>query len=152
MELIAHRYRVARKDYCCDLCRDTIKKGDKYCYSFIKDGGDYWIHRSHLECEFVSQELWEWINPWDGMHDDEFLEGVQSFCRRMICPNCASWDDEYDECRNDEPYCMSKIVEKLKEFDFCLVKPPECLNLKPSRRYWGFVKKDEPVTKLPRYE
>lgn len=86
------------------------------------------------------------------MHDDEFLEGVQSFCRKMICPNCASWDDEYDECRNDEPYCMSKIVEKLKEFDFCLVKPPEFLDLKPVRRCWGFVKKDEPVTKLPRYE
>ena len=50
------------------------------------------------------------------------------------------------------PVCMNKIVEKLKEFDFCLVKPPEFLNLAPGRRCWGFVKKEEPVTKLPRYE
>lgn len=152
METIARRYRVAKKEHHCDFCRGKIDKGEKYSYAFIRDGGDHWSHKSHLECEFVANELWSWINPWDGMHDDEFVDGCNSFCRRVICPHCPSWDDEVDECDKDEYYCIDKIVEKLKEFDWCLVKPPANLNIPPHRRCWGLCKKEEPVTKLPRYE
>lgn len=59
---------------------------------------------------------------------------------------------EYDEGDKDEYYCIDKIVEKLKEFDWCLIKPPANLNIPPHRRCWGLCKKEEPVTKLPRYE
>lgn len=150
METIARRYRVAKKDHCCDFCRGQIAKGEKYSYSFIRDGGDHWSHKAHLECEFVANELWGWINPWDGMTDDDFMDGCNTFCRKMICPNCASWDDEYNECRNDESYCIDKITEKLMEYDFCLVKPPESMKVPAGRRYWGLVKKETPITKLPR--
>lgn len=150
METIARRYRVAKKEHHCDFCRGRIAKGEKYSYSFIRDGGDNWSHKAHLECEFVANELWSWINPWDGMTEDDFMDGCNTFCRKFICPHCASWDDEYEECRNDESYCIDKIAAKLKEYDFCIVTPPESLKIPAGRRCWGFVKKETPVTELPR--
>ena len=150
MDLIAHRYRVAKKDYRCDLYRGNINKDDKYCYSFIEDGDDSWSHRAHIECEFVANELWNYINPWDGMSDEEFIDGCRDFCRHMLCPNCACWDDEYEECRNVQDFCFDKIVEELKKYDFTTVKTDD--PRAKGKRCWGFVKKDEPVTKLPRYE
>lgn len=151
MDLIARRYRVARKEHCCDLCRDTIEKEQKYSYSFIKDGSDHWSFRSHLECDFVMNELWEYINPWDGMHDDEFIDGCRDFCRHMLCPRCENCD-KYGDCTVDEDFCFDKIVEVLKEYDFTLVKPPVDNPNAWGKRCWGLVKKDEPVIKLPRYE
>lgn len=149
MEQIARRYRKAKKCYTCELCGYTIEVGEKYSYQVNKDGNDFWDFKSHLECEFLCNELWEFIDPWDGMYEDDFLDGVQDFCVRMICPNCPSYDNEHKECRNDQCYCMDKCVEKLKEYDFTLVKCdlPEAIG----RRCWGFVKKENPVKELPRY-
>ena len=150
MEQIARRYQRAKKRHVCEFCGASIEIGEKYCYQVIKDGSDFWDHKSHLECEFFCNELWEFIDPWDGMTEDDFNDGVREFCARMICPDCSSYDDEYRECRKDECYCIDKCVEKLKEYDFTLVKCdlPEA----QGKRCWGFVKKDNPVTKLPRYE
>jgi hypothetical protein len=148
MELIAQRHRVARKEHKCDLCNGQIEKGTKYSYAFIKDNGDHWSFKSHLECEFVANELWDFINPWDGMRDDDFLDGCHDFCQHMICPKCPHFDGNC--CDQDEYFCFDKIVEVLKEYDFTLVKCdlPEARG----KRCWGFVKKENPVTKLPRYE
>lgn len=150
MQQIAKRFPRAKKSYHCDLCRGSINKGEQYSYQFNTDGGEAYAFRSHLECDFVCNELWEFMNPWDGVTDWEFLDGCTEFCRRMICPNCAEWDKKCNECLKDELYCLEKVVEKLKEYDFCWIKPPVDVPEAVGKRCWGFVKKDTPVTELPR--
>lgn len=139
-------YRTARKQHVCNLCNGYIDPGDRYHYEFNKDGSDVWSFLAHLECQFVAQELWEFIDPWDGMFDDEFQDGVRRFCKNMICPKCKNYNMEDEDCMNDESYCIHHCVTLLKEYDFTTVKVD---NPKPFGRYWGLVKKEHPLTKLP---
>lgn len=137
-------YRTARKKHVCNLCNGYIDPGDRYRYEFNKDGSDVWSYRAHIECAFVAEELWEYIYPWDGMDDSDFQDGVREFCQRMICPTCKNY--AAGECMNDECYCLHHCVNVLKKYDFTRVKVD---NPKPYARYWGFVKKEHPLTKLP---
>lgn len=148
MESIARRYRKAKKEHICELCGNTISVGEKYCYQFNKDGSDVWSFKSHLECDFLCNELWYYIDPWDGMTEDEFIDGVRDFCRHMICPKCPKWNTTCYECTDDNDFCTEECVKVLKEYDFTTVKCdlPEARG----RRAWGLVPKEHPVTELPR--
>ena len=139
-------YRTARKQHVCNLCNGCIKPGERYHYEFNKDGSDVWSFQAHLECQFVAQELWDFIAPWDGMQDDEFQDGVREFCQKMICPTCKDLDGETSECMKDESYCLNHCASLLKKYDFTTVKVE---NPKPFGRYWGLVEKEHPLTKLP---
>lgn len=146
MENIKSCYRRARKPHVCNFCNGEIRPGTRYCYEFNKQGGEVWNFYSHLECQFVAQELWHFIDPYDGMEDTDFQDGVREFCQHMICPGCDQFDPVYRECTEDKSYCISKCVEVLKQYDF--ISAPE---LGPLKCYWiwRLVKKSEPVTLLP---
>ena len=106
---LSHKDRIARKEHRCDWCNETIHKGEKYHYqTFIYDGV---IHdwKSHLSCERIVSAIWDYIDPDDGMTDDEFSEGCADVCREFICPDCPEWSKEYGECEKDESYCLDRI-------------------------------------------
>lgn len=94
----------------------------------------------------MAQELWEFIAPYDGMEDTDFQDGVQEFCQRMICPGCDLFDPLSRECTEDRPYCISKCVEVLKQYDFIFESKT---GPRGYYRLWSLVKKPEPVTLLP---
>ena len=74
-----------------------------------------------MECNDVANILWEYIDPYEGMTEDDFYNGCRDFCRVFICKDCEYADKEtYDEleCNLDKSYCLDKIVEKLKHYDF----------------------------------
>ena len=44
--------RKARKDYQCSVCKNQIKKGEKYTYTYIKNiEGKYIKTIKHIACE-----------------------------------------------------------------------------------------------------
>lgn len=115
MEIIQECMRKARKDYCCDLCDETISAGESYFYQFNKDGGETWSFRSHDKCKFLMKELWAYIDPWDMMDSDYFKEGLHNFCKQFICPNCSEQKDGYwNNCKADMPYCLDKVYNLLQ--------------------------------------
>lgn len=124
-DILDNKIRTARKDHTCNYCGDVIHKGEKYDYSKLVQDGELYEWKCHLECNNIANILWEYIDPWEGMTEDDFYEGCRDFCRVFICPGCQYADKEtYDdlECNLDKSYCLNKITEKLKYNDFRKVK------------------------------
>lgn len=140
-ETIRESYVHARKCYKCDYCGGLIKKGEKHHYAFLKNG-DVYDWRSHLECKFIAQELYEYIDPWDGMTCDDFIEGVDEFCQNFICPKCKAYDKETEECADDERYCLFKVAELLKEYELIYTGNRDIWH-----RYYKLEPRKIPVTK-----
>ena len=103
--------RKARKPHKCDWCGQVIEKGEQYEYQkFVYDGQMYdW--KAHLACSRVASAIWDYVDPDEGMTDDEFADGCREVCQRFICPDCQKWDKEYEECEDDESYCIDKMDE-----------------------------------------
>ena len=103
--------RKARKPHKCDWCRQVIEKGEQYEYQkYVYDGKIYdW--KTHLACSRVASAIWDYVEPDEGMTDDEFADGCQEVCQRFICPDCPKWNKEYEECEDDESYCIDKMDE-----------------------------------------
>lgn len=49
----------ARKRHTCDHCRTAITSGEEYHRHFVKDGGDTWTWKSHLDCLALAQRMWD---------------------------------------------------------------------------------------------
>ena len=108
-ETIEHRNRVARKEYSCDYCGGKIKKGETYDYYKGKCDGYLFDWHSHLACQRVAEAIWDYCDPDDGMDEDQFQDGCAEVCGRFICPDCPEWNKEYDECENDESFCIGRM-------------------------------------------
>lgn len=120
-DIISECDRKARKPHTCSYCGQIINPGEIYHHAVLKYD-DIYQWNSHKKCDFVSGALWAYIDPDEGMTEDDFQEGCSNFCREFICPNCATWDDESGECRNDLNFCVDKIYDFLQTHDFKRVK------------------------------
>lgn len=116
-ELIYKKDRKARKQHKCSYCNAFIEKGEIYEHSVLKYAGEIYDWDSHKECVFIARELWEYIDPWDGMTEDDFQEGCQEFCQTFVCPDCPHYDKECHECLKDGYYCPDKIYEILQKYE-----------------------------------
>ena len=105
-EEICTEWRTARKEYSCDYCGGKIKPGERYEHYTGKYDGDIYVWKAHERCVFVAHEIWDYVDPDEGMDADAFYEGCSDVCRTFVCPDCGKWDT--DEC--DESYCMDKLV------------------------------------------
>lgn len=110
-ETIEHRNRIARKAYSCDYCGGKIEKGETYDYYKGKYDGELFDWHAHLACQRVADAIWLYVDPDDGMGEDQFQDGCQEVCQRFICPDCQEWNKEYDECDKDESYCIDRMDE-----------------------------------------
>lgn len=120
-EILSESKRKARKLHTCNYCGDSIQKGETYDYAKLKT--DYLYEwKNHEKCGFVAGELWDYIDPDDGMTESDFQEGCQEFCKAFICPDCPDVDIEADDCNLDKIYCIDKIYEHLQTHDFKRVK------------------------------
>lgn len=136
--LISEKDRKARKPHRCDYCGAIIEKGEIYNRSFNIEGGVVYDWKSHKECQFIARELWDYIDPYDGMTEDDFQEGCRDFCLEFICPDCPEYDTECGECSQDNSYCVHKVYEKLQTHE-----------LKRERRayYYAYTLRERVVTK-----
>lgn len=106
-----HKNRKARKQKKCDYCGETIKVGKVYDWSkYVYDGNIYeW--RCHLECAAIASEIWDYADPDEGMTEDLFQDTCREVCQTFVCPDCPKWDSEYQDCADDETYCISELFK-----------------------------------------
>lgn len=108
---LTHVTRKARKAHKCDWCGKTIQKGERYKYQTYLWDGDFYDWKSHEACSRVVSAIWEYCEPDEGMGESQFAESCQEVCQRFICPDCLKWNKEYEECDDDESYCIDKMDE-----------------------------------------
>lgn len=116
-ELICSKDCKARKPHICSYCNCIIEKGEIYNRNVLKYAGEIYDWNSHKECEYIARELNEYIDPLDGMSEDDFQEGCRDFCQTFVCPDCPHYDKECHECLEDGQYCLDKIYEILQKYE-----------------------------------
>ena len=103
--------RKARKPHKCDYCDQTIEKGEVYDWSKHVYDGDLYEWKSHKKCSLIVSEIWDYVDPDEGMSENDFSEGCQEICQRFVCPDCPEWNKEYEECEKDETYCIDRLAD-----------------------------------------
>ena len=121
-DILEEKNRIARKEHKCSYCNETIEKGTKYEFAKLIYEGRLYEWKNHIGCGMIASKLWNFIDPDDGMTEDDFHEGCREFCNIFICPGCDKYNKESDECIEDKTYCIDKITEILKTHDFKRVK------------------------------
>ena len=121
IEVIREEQRKARKPHTCSYCGEVIQPGETYDYTVLCYD-DMYEWKSHIKCSFIAQQLWEYIDPDEGMTAENFDEGCTDFCRAFICPHCPAADLEAEDCKLDRTYCIDKIYDFLQTHDFRRVK------------------------------
>lgn len=106
--------RKSRKPHKCDWCGAVIEKGEQYEYQKFVFDGKMFDWKAHLACSRVASAIWDYVEQDEGMSSDEFMDGCQEVCQRFICPDCPKWNKEYEECEDDESYCIDKMDEFFK--------------------------------------
>lgn len=114
VDILENRRKISRKTHRCDLCGMQIQKGETYDYQRLIFDGTFYEFHSHCACSRVSSAIWNYVDPDDGMDEDQFQDGCQEVCQCFICPDCPKWDEEYCECVDDESYCIDKMDEFFK--------------------------------------
>lgn len=56
-DVYSERIRRAAKDHVCDACKETIRKGDRYCRVFIMWEGEPQSHVRCLRCDAMHEYL-----------------------------------------------------------------------------------------------
>ena len=122
VETLKECERKARKRHVCSYCGAYIEPGEKYDYATLAYDGDIYDWKSHKECSFVSGEIWHYVDPDDGMTEDDFRYAVQELCVCFVCPECEKWDKEADECADGCSYCIHKLYETLQKNELYLAR------------------------------
>lgn len=116
MEVLSTVTRKARKRHVCDLCCQPIEKGERYeCRTCKLDDVYQW--KTHLRCSKLCSEIWDIVDPDEGMTSDDFRDGIDEFFTPRFCAfHCPAYDPETGECRRDKsPYeCTKKIAAYMK--------------------------------------
>lgn len=122
IEQLAHKERKARQPHKCDYCCGAIEKGEIYDWSkYVLDGNIYeW--RSHLKCEKIVSEIWDYADPDEGMTEDLFHDTCQQVCRAFVCPDCEEWNEEYEDCEKDETYCIDAMYDFFQTHELYMSK------------------------------
>jgi hypothetical protein len=108
-EQLDRKIRTARKSHTCDYCGQTIKKGEQYEWSKNIWEGTIFEWHNHLSCGRIASAIFDYVDPDDGMSDQDFCEGCQEVCQRFICPDCPKWNKEYGDCDDDLTYCIDRM-------------------------------------------
>jgi hypothetical protein len=97
------QYR-ARKDYQCDLCRETIRKGREYIYEVQKFDGFLQELRRHIHCDALLSACLDATGEYE--YD---ADGIACDIDELVCDACEYARD--DEC--DKAPCFScEIVQE----------------------------------------
>lgn len=115
VETLKECERTARKRHICSFCGGYIEPGEKYDYETLKYDGYVYDWKSHQECSFIASEIWSYVDPDDGMTEDDFRDAVQDLCITFVCPDCEKWGKEMGECIDDNGYCLNKLYEALQK-------------------------------------
>lgn len=117
-DLLEQKDRKARKPHTCNYCGEVIQKGEVYEWAKLCYDGQLYEWKNHKKCGFVSSALWSYIDPDEGMTDEDFSNGCFEFCREFICKDCQKFDADSEDCKDYLMYCVDKIYDFLQTHDF----------------------------------
>ena len=115
IEILESKERVAKKEHVCNYCSGKIAKGERYNWTKLTNSEYLYEWKTHLNCKFIANELWDYIDPDEGMTGEAFNEGCAEFCGVFICPDCK---EREDNCY----YCLDKIYNLLQIKELTLAK------------------------------
>jgi hypothetical protein len=121
--MLKYEVRKARKTHDCNYCGCSILPGEKYGYSAHVYDGEFYDWKEHLTCNFIVGELWQYIDPDEGMTQEDFREGCSAFCFDFVCKNCENYEPEENECKEENYYCLGKIYDLLQTHVLSKKKP-----------------------------
>lgn len=108
--------RLARKPHICSYCGGVIAKGETYEWAKLAYEGELYEWKNHKECGAIATTLRNYIDPDEGMTEEDFREGCAAFCGEFICPDCK---DKEEDCY----YCLDKIYDFLQKNDLKRITP-----------------------------
>lgn len=111
MECLERKMRKARRKHTCDYCGAIIEVGEQYDWSKHVYDGELYEWHSHERCSMIAREIWDYVDPDEGMTGDDFCEGCEDVCREFICPDCPNWDKDNEECENCKFFCTDRLAE-----------------------------------------
>ena len=114
VDVIESKTKTARKSHRCDYCGEIIEKGEEYSYQKNIFDGTFYEWHTHLACSRVASAIWDYVDPDDGMSDQDFTDGCQEVCQKFVCPDCPKWNKEFGDCDEDQTYCIDKMDEFFK--------------------------------------
>ena len=117
-EVLDQKDRKAREAHTCSYCGDVIEKGEVYHWSKLKYEDQLYEWKAHKKCVSIASDLWDYVDPYNGMTEDDFCYAYQDFCRTFICPDCQRFDKDAHDCEKDLSFCTDKIYELLQTHDF----------------------------------
>lgn len=117
-DILDRKERIARKEHSCSYCNEKIAIGEKYEWAKLKSGSELYEWKNHIKCGVIAQELWSYIDPYNGMTEYDFQQGCADFCGEFICPYCK---EKNEDCY----YCLDKIYNLLQTHDFSLTAVPD---------------------------
>lgn len=138
MEVIRTKIKIARKEHRCSFCGCKISKGEQYRHSTNKCDGSLYVWRAHLHCQTLCGEIWNYVDPDEGMTSDQFIDAVRELSDTFYCPfHCDKFDKETQDCDDfDDDSCVRKFAEFMQSRELRLV-------LDPNRGMcWRLVKKE----------
>ena len=101
---------TARKKHVCNLCGGLINEGERYDSEFCVDDGLAYTFKAHEKCNYIASEIYEYVDPYDGMDKTGFLEGCSEISEIFVCPYC----ENRENCR--ESFCLDKMFDFLKKY------------------------------------
>lgn len=134
-DILKSQWRKARKRHVCLFCNQYIEPGERYKYDVLAYEGSVYDWFSHEKCDFLVSELWEYVDPDDGMTDEAFQEACHEVCSHFVCPGCENWDREEHVCNADNWYCIDGLYEMLKKYELYMTRESYflCWKLRPRK-------------------
>jgi len=103
VQFYTQEQRKSRKEYKCQLCGETIRKGLDYINEHGNYDGRFFEHRRHIHCNAIFEAYC--AEPWV---DEEYSEDdIWDYVRGACCPEYRN-----DECE-DNPFSCRTVIEKL---------------------------------------
>ena len=127
--MIKHSIVTARKPHVCDYCGCEIHKGERHeVQTNVRDGRLYrW--RAHLHCQTLCSEIWDYVDPDEGMTGDEFCDAVRQLMSTFYCPfHCDEYDRDTQDCDRDfdADVCVKRFAKFMESRTLTLVHEPDC--------------------------
>ena len=114
----------ARKQHVCDYCGNVIEKGEVYSRSTHKGDAGFYEWKCHLKCRDISSEIWDIVDPDEGMTHEDFCEKLREVAGTFICPECPHYDKDADDCDCSlETKCINHIHEFFQKYELVQKEP-----------------------------
>lgn len=114
MEMLSCKIVKARKEHLCNMCATKIAKGERYEHQTNKCDGRIYEWRTHLHCKKICSEIWDYVDPDEGMTGDDFRDAVKELMHQFYCPcACTEYIKAFGDCERgfDREVCVKRFAQ-----------------------------------------